>query len=64
MFNNDVIFDFIVFYVDPASGLPYAINLCLLLRKAKKVEPDNMKDAILTWFIYIVSNDHIKCRTL
>jgi len=23
-----------------------------------------MKDAILTWFIYIVSNDHIKCRTL
>jgi len=24
---NDVIFVFIVFYVDPASGLPYAINL-------------------------------------
>jgi len=30
-FNNDVIFDFIVFYVDPASGLPYAINLCLFV---------------------------------
>jgi len=30
VFNNDAIFDFIVFYVDPASGLPYAINLCLL----------------------------------
>ena len=29
MFNNDVIFDFIVFYVDPASGLPYAIKICV-----------------------------------
>ena len=27
---NDVIFVFIVFYVDPASGLPYAINLCVV----------------------------------
>jgi len=27
---NDIIFVFIVFYVDPASGLPYAINvLCV-----------------------------------
>ena len=33
MFNNDVIFDFIVVYVDPASGLPYAINLCLFVTK-------------------------------
>ena len=27
---NDVIFVFIVFYVNPASGLPYAINLCVV----------------------------------
>ena len=26
---NDVIFVFIVFYVDPGSGLPYSINLCV-----------------------------------
>ena len=26
---NDVIFVFIVFYVDPAFGLAYAINLCV-----------------------------------
>ena len=37
MFNNDVIFDFIVVYVDPASGLPYAINLCLFVIIARNV---------------------------
>jgi len=26
---KDVIFVFIVFYVDPASGMPYTINLCV-----------------------------------
>jgi len=28
---NGVIFVFIVFYVDPAAGLPYTINLCVVL---------------------------------
>jgi len=29
LYYNGVIFVFIVFYIDPASGLPYTINLCV-----------------------------------